>query len=117
MKQRRYSEELKNQLIKEAQEVGNATLVARKHGISPNVLTRWIRESKGIVSLKSNGLHNPANKSQKQLEQENEKLKMFLGERDLYNHIRIHGSINDYAPVEYYHAVQRGKIKGSAIKL
>jgi transposase-like protein len=36
MKNRQYSDEFKEQLIKECQETGNVALVARRHEISPN---------------------------------------------------------------------------------
>ncbi|WP_221175377.1 transposase [Brevibacillus agri] len=38
--------EFKQQLIQEAHEVGNASQVARRHGIDPKMLYRWIRDSK-----------------------------------------------------------------------
>lgn len=38
--------ELKDQVIREAQEVGNAVPVAKKHGIKVKVVYRWLKESK-----------------------------------------------------------------------
>ena len=43
-KNKRYSEEFKRQIIKEVEEVGNASLVARKHDVVPGTVTRWVRE-------------------------------------------------------------------------
>lgn len=55
-KNTRYSEELKRQIVKEVEETGNATLVARKHDIVPGTVTRWVRESKS-----ANKTNNPLN--------------------------------------------------------
>ncbi len=46
MQRKSYSIEFKQQLIQEAQEVGNASQVARKHGIDGKMLSRWIRQSR-----------------------------------------------------------------------
>ena len=45
-KNTRYSEEFKMQIVKEVEETGNASLVARKHDIVPGTVTRWVRESR-----------------------------------------------------------------------
>ena len=80
-KNTRYSEEFKNQIIKEVEEVGNATLVARKQTKVPGTVTRWVRESK-----KANKTNNPLNtdySTNSPLDKENEQLKKLLGEKDL----------------------------------
>ncbi|MBV1819143.1 transposase [Anaerosalibacter bizertensis] len=81
-KGKRYPEEFKRQIIKEVEETGNATLVARRHDLVPGTVTRWVRESK-----KENGLilsYNYSNNiNAKSLEEENEQLKKLLGEKDL----------------------------------
>ncbi|MEG6523330.1 transposase [Desulfotomaculum sp. 1211_IL3151] len=46
MQRKRYPKELKDQLIREAQEVGNIVPVAKRHGINDRTLSRWVRESK-----------------------------------------------------------------------
>lgn len=48
MQRKRYSIEFKQQLAQEAKEAGNATQVARRHGIDVKCekLYRWIRDSK-----------------------------------------------------------------------
>ena len=80
-KNTRYSEEFKNQIIKEAEEVGNATLVARKHDIVPGTVTRWVRESK--KSKKTNHPLNIDYSTNSSLDKENEQLKKLLAEKDL----------------------------------
>lgn len=55
-KNTRYPEEFKRQIVKEVEEIGNATLVARKHDIAPGTATRWVRESKT-----TNKTNNPLN--------------------------------------------------------
>lgn len=81
-KQKRYSAEFKNQIVKEVKETGNASLVARKHDLVSGTVTRWVRESKKVnnptISFKySNSKDNDA------LSKENEQLKKLLGEKDL----------------------------------
>jgi transposase-like protein len=46
MQRRKFSQEFKEKLIKEALEIGNASVVARKYDINPTVVNRWIRDSK-----------------------------------------------------------------------
>ena len=46
MKRQRYPKNFKEQLVKEAQEVGNALSVAKRHEINAKTLYRWIQESK-----------------------------------------------------------------------
>jgi transposase-like protein len=80
----KHSKEFKLQVIKEAQETGKITLVARRYELNPNMVGRWIREYKdgkfGDVDVDvavQPDLHS------KELSKENEKLKMLLGEKDL----------------------------------
>lgn len=76
-KGKRYPEEFKRQIVKEVEETGNASLVARRHDLVPGTVTRWVRKSK-----KQNGLipnHNYSNKiNAKSLEEENDQLKNYL---------------------------------------
>lgn len=46
MKKKRYGQEFKEQIIRECQEVGNAALVARRHGISKNTVHSWLQASR-----------------------------------------------------------------------
>lgn len=39
-----YSDELKEQIIKECQETGNVAIVARRHNISPNTVHTWFKK-------------------------------------------------------------------------
>lgn len=41
MKRQRYPKSLKEQLIREVQEVGNAVPVANRHGVNLKTLYRW----------------------------------------------------------------------------
>ena len=43
---KKFSPELKKQIITEAKEVGNVAAVARKHGISPVTIHGWIKKTK-----------------------------------------------------------------------
>jgi transposase len=46
MQRRKFSQDFKEKLIKEALETGNASVVARKYDINPTVVSRWIRNNK-----------------------------------------------------------------------
>lgn len=85
MKRQRYSQEFKDQVVKESLEVGNAAIVARKHDLSTNMVSRWVREHKNPNQIGSGPiyLNGSYNQSAKALESENEKLKKLLGEKDL----------------------------------
>ncbi len=89
MKRKRYTIEFKQQLVQEAQEVGNAALVARRHGIDVENLYRWIRESKHAdwqnvaPDAKNVTSYTPTPQEFRHLESENDKLKQLLGEKDL----------------------------------
>ncbi|QHZ55179.1 transposase [Brevibacillus sp. NSP2.1] len=89
MQRRRYSIEFKQQLIQEAHEVGNASQVARRHGIDPKMLYRWIRDSKHAdwqntsSEAKAVTSYTPSPGEFRELETENDKLKKLLGEKDL----------------------------------
>ncbi len=81
MQRRRYTEEFKQQVIKEAMETGNSAIVARRYDLNTNMVARWVREFKS-----SKYSHEPGKtdaRENQQLSQENEKLKKLLGEKDL----------------------------------
>lgn len=85
MKRKRYSPELKAQVVKDAVEVGNASIVARRHGLDVNMVSRWVREqngSKNPLSLTSIRAQRESN-DPKSLSVENDKLKKIIGEKEL----------------------------------
>ena len=53
MKRNNYSDELKEQVVHECQQIGNTALVARRHGISKNTVYAWIRKAKKNGSIRS----------------------------------------------------------------
>jgi len=89
MKGKRYPKEYKDQLIKEALEIGNVVQVAKRHEINVKTLYRWISESKHKAwqntksDDKKTAVYVPSHQEFKQLENENDKLKRILGEKDL----------------------------------
>jgi len=89
MKRKRYPKNFKEQLIKEAQEVGNTLSVARQHGVSPKTLYRWIQDSKHKAWEKAGAdakkvtAYIPSPQEFRQMEKENNTLKKLLGEKDL----------------------------------
>jgi transposase-like protein len=52
MTKNQYSDEFKEQILKECQEIGNVALVARRHEISPNTIHTWISKQRQRGSVK-----------------------------------------------------------------
>ena len=81
---KRYTDEFKEQIIKECHETGNMSLVARRYEISKNTIYYWMRSYRKKGTLKATQTNE--RELQKQLEKvssENERLKRILGEKDL----------------------------------
>ncbi|WP_318262829.1 transposase [Carboxydocella thermautotrophica] len=72
--------------MKEALETGNNAIVARRHELNPNMVSRWVREYKQGKHQSLPVEHSTINEiypDYKQLTKENEQLKKLLGEKDL----------------------------------
>ncbi|MFD2672225.1 transposase [Marinicrinis sediminis] len=81
MKRQKYAREFKLQVVKEALETGNTTLVSRRYELSRNMVQRWVRESR---NGKFDDIHtDDFSLDTKELAQENDQLKRLLGEKDL----------------------------------
>ncbi len=52
MSKRKYSDELKEQVVKECRDIGNIALVARRRGISKHTVYSWINKAKMNDSIK-----------------------------------------------------------------
>ena len=85
MQRKHYSPEFKQQIVKEALEVGNSSIVARKYDINNNMVGRWVRQSKNINGLNRTDSRVP--QDHKDLLIENEQLKKLLGKKELENEI------------------------------
>jgi Transposase and inactivated derivatives len=87
MKGKAYSDEFKEQILKEVEETGNVSLVARKHGIPSTTINTWIKRSNNIGKSSSSRGPRSSNfnsgNANKELEKENDTLKKLLGEKDL----------------------------------
>lgn len=87
MKGKAYSDEFKEQILKEVEETGNVALVARNHSIPSTTINTWIKRNKNIVKSSSSRGPKSSNfnssNSNKELEKENDTLKKLLGEKDL----------------------------------
>ncbi|MGG3738452.1 transposase [Aeribacillus pallidus] len=81
MKRRKHSKEFKLQVVKEALEVGNKALVARRYELSPNLVQRWVKAYEEGQLGEETVISSSA--EVKRLEEENEQLKKLLGEKDL----------------------------------
>lgn len=85
---KKYSDELKEQIIKECQETGNVAIVARRHNISPNTIHTWLKKYRKTGSVKTlPKAQNDKNKAlEKQLREvsiENDRLKRLLADKEL----------------------------------
>ncbi|KPU42970.1 transposase [Oxobacter pfennigii] len=87
MKGNAYSHEFKEQILKEVEETGNVTLVARNHGIPSTTIYTWVKSRKkpsdGIPSRGPKSSNFNSNNYSKEIEKENDQLKKLLGEKDL----------------------------------
>ena len=82
-----YSEEVKEQVLREVEETGNMTLVARNHNIPSTTINTWVKKKKdaakaGFARGPKSSNFNSIN-SNKEMEKENDLLKKTLGEKDL----------------------------------
>jgi transposase len=90
MRGKTYTKELKEEILREVQEVGNVSLVSRRHGISKSTIFTWIRESEKRNEIKVKPGRKALVEGEKELEHEltevtkqNDQLKKLLGEKDL----------------------------------
>jgi len=83
-----YTDEFKEQLIKECQETGNISIVARRHDISPSTIHTWIKKQRQTGSVKSlpkgkDTRYKAMEKQLKEVSTQNDKLKRLLAEKEL----------------------------------
>ena len=88
MTRKKYSDEFKEQIIRECQETGNVALVARRHEISSNTIHTWIRKYRQQGSVKSiprgEAVRAKALEQRlKEVSQQNDQLKRLLAEKEL----------------------------------
>jgi len=90
MRGKTYTKELKEEILREVREVGNVSLVSRRHGISKSTIFTWIRKSKNRNEIKVKPGRKALVEGEKELEyeltevtKENDQLKKLLGEKDL----------------------------------
>jgi transposase-like protein len=87
MKGKAYSDEFKEQVLKEVEETGNVALVARNYSIPSTTINTWMKKIKN--NIKSSSSRGPKSRNfnsvnaSKELEKENDTLKKLLGEKDL----------------------------------
>ena len=91
MTRKKYTEEVKAQIIKEAIETCNAALVARRHNIHSSIVNRWVKEhnhgkkpvpGKEALARIAAGT-TTIDTEVRTLSTDNEKLKKLLGEKEL----------------------------------
>ncbi|ABI69367.1 transposase IS3/IS911 [Syntrophomonas wolfei subsp. wolfei str. Goettingen G311] len=87
-KANKYSDELKEKIIRECQEIDNVAVVARRYEISPNTIHTWVkkyRERGTAKTLKKNGFKdiNTMAEQLKKVSTENDQLKRLVAEKEL----------------------------------
>lgn len=88
MTHKKYDEELKGQILKECNEVGNISVVARRYNLSSKTIYNWISTAKrrGSVEPLPKNQNKRLSEIEKRLEsvsKENTTLKKLLGEKEL----------------------------------
>lgn len=87
MKGKPYTDEFKEQVLREVDETGNMTLVARNHNIPSTTVNTWMKRGKiigkGGSSRGPKSSNFNSDNSNKIVEKENDTLKKLLGEKDL----------------------------------
>lgn len=83
-----YSDDFKEQVLAEVDQVGNAALVARRYQISENTIYAWMakrRKNGSVTSLPKSRAKRleELEKRLKQVSTENERLKRLLAEKEL----------------------------------
>lgn len=90
MPAKKHSDEFKEQVVREALETGNSSLVARKYNISPSIVARWVRAVKPdpMKNITRKALHadpdliEDPGEAKKAVEQ-NIQFKKLVGEKEL----------------------------------
>ena len=88
MAKSKYSDELKEQIVKECRQVDNVALVARRHEISKSTVYSWVKKARKTGSVKSlpKDQKKKMKETSKRLEKvssENDQLKKLLAEKEL----------------------------------
>lgn len=90
MPAKKHSDEFKKQVIKEALETGNSSLVARKYDISPSIVARWVRAVKPdpMKNMTRKALRSAPDliedpREVKKVVEQNTQLKKLIGEKEL----------------------------------
>ena len=88
MTRKDYTQEFKEQVLRECQEVGNVAVVARRHNISANTIHTWRRKVRQVGSTKP----LPADEAKRirelearlgEISTENDRLKRIVAEKEL----------------------------------
>jgi len=88
MERSQFSDEFKEQVLKECRETGNVALVARRHDISPNTVHTWrkaFRKRGSVKQLPKNGdqRQKAVEKKLQDVSTENDNLKRLLADKEL----------------------------------
>lgn len=88
MEKQQYSDEFKEQVLRECIEIGNVAVVARRHEISPNTIHTWRKKQRQRGSAKSlpkakDNRYKEMEKRLKEVSTENDQLKRLVADKEL----------------------------------
>ncbi|MGE5481310.1 MAG: transposase [Bacteroidota bacterium] len=86
MTRTRYEPDFKLRVVREALETRNASVVARRHNLAPNLVARWVRQysAQGEAAFSAKRRRSQLETPElRDVQRENEQLKKLLGEKDL----------------------------------
>jgi transposase-like protein len=88
LQRNRYSEEFKEQIARECQQVGNTAVVARRHEISAKTAANWVRGAKargsaGPLPKDKDGRLKELDRRLGTVSAENDKLKRLVAKKEL----------------------------------
>ena len=114
MAQKRYSDEFKEQVIRECQETGNVAIVARRYEMLANTIHTWIRKYRQRGSVKALPRKEAARTKAieqrlKEVSLQNDQLKRLLADKEL--ELAILREIRDLKNPAYF-GVKRTSISG-----
>jgi transposase-like protein len=88
MEKKQYSDEFKEQVLRECNEIGNVAVVARRHEISSNTIHTWRKKERQRGSAKplpkaKENRYKEMEKRLKEVSTENDQLKRLVADKEL----------------------------------
>lgn len=65
-----YQQDFKDQIMREIEEVGNISLVCKKHGLTPSTVQNWLRKNKNKDKISAQKINKGLEKKLREAEHE-----------------------------------------------